>query len=95
MLRFRSPLTPNPEILTTLMKVLVTTTSFMDTPGPHHDLLQAQGWEVVSARGPLSEDDIFALVDAITVGGIVKPAGLGDGPSPSAEGHRQASLDDL
>ena len=53
------------------MKVLVTTTSFTDTPGPHHDLLKAQGWEVVTARGPLSEDEIFALVgdfDAIICG---------------------------
>lgn len=34
----------------------------MDTPGPHHDLLKAQGWEVTTARGPLSEEDILALV---------------------------------
>jgi D-3-phosphoglycerate dehydrogenase len=53
------------------MKVLITTTSFIDTPGPHHDLLKAQGWEVVTARGPLSEEDIFNLVgdfDAIICG---------------------------
>jgi len=43
-------------------RVLVTTTSFQDTPGPHHDLLNAQGYELIRARGPLSENDVLALV---------------------------------
>jgi D-3-phosphoglycerate dehydrogenase / 2-oxoglutarate reductase len=37
------------------MRVLLSTCSFQDTPGPHHPLLEAQGWEVVRERGPLSE----------------------------------------
>ncbi len=43
-------------------RVLVTTTSFQDTPGYHHELLGEQGYELVTARGPLTEDEIFELV---------------------------------
>ena len=46
-------------------RILVTTTSFQDTPGPHHDALAATGWEVIRARGPLSEADTAALVGDI------------------------------
>jgi len=44
------------------MKILVTTTSFQDTPGAHHDLLAQTGWEIIRARGPLNEADTLALV---------------------------------
>jgi D-3-phosphoglycerate dehydrogenase / 2-oxoglutarate reductase len=44
------------------VKILLTTTSFQDTPGPHHDLLAQSGWEIVRARGPLNEADTLALV---------------------------------
>lgn len=44
------------------MKILLTTTSFQDTPGAHHDLLAQTGWEIVRARGPLNEADTLALV---------------------------------
>ena len=47
------------------IRILVTTTSFQDTPGPHHDALAATGWEVVRARGPLSEADTLACVGDI------------------------------
>ena len=53
------------------MRVLVTTTSFMDTPGAHHDLLQAQGFDIVTARGPLDETQMISLlgqVDGIICG---------------------------
>ncbi len=43
-------------------RVLVTTTSFQDTPGSHHDLLNSQGYELTRARGPLPEDEIYQLV---------------------------------
>jgi len=46
-------------------RILVTTSSFQDTPGPHHDALAATGWEIVTARGPLSEADTRALVGEI------------------------------
>ena len=45
-----------------MKKVLITTTSFQDTPGAHQDLLQSCGWELSYARGPLSEQQIFDLV---------------------------------
>ena len=51
--------------------ILLTTTSFQDTPGGHHDALAATGWEVVRARGPLSEEDLLPLmggVDALLCG---------------------------
>jgi D-3-phosphoglycerate dehydrogenase len=44
------------------MRIALTTTSFQDTPGRHHDLLKASGLEIVSARGPLSEDQMLDLV---------------------------------
>ena len=44
------------------MKILITTTSFQDTPGGHHDLLAQTGWEIIRARGPLNEADTLALV---------------------------------
>ncbi|MEI7603363.1 MAG: NAD(P)-dependent oxidoreductase, partial [Opitutae bacterium] len=43
-------------------RILLTTTSFQDTPGEHHKMLAATGWEVVNARGPLSEADTLALM---------------------------------
>src|SRR3954465_10074801 len=44
------------------MRILLTTTSFQDTPGPHHDVLVKSGFEVVRARGPLSEQQVLDLV---------------------------------
>ena len=46
------------------MRILLTTTSYQDTPGPHHDLLAASGFEVIRARGPLPEKDMLELVRA-------------------------------
>lgn len=43
-------------------RILLTTTSFQDTPGAHHDTLAKTGWEIVTARGPLSEADTLARV---------------------------------
>lgn len=42
-------------------RVLLTTTSFQDTPGTHQDLLNTQDWEIVRARGPLSEAEMLDL----------------------------------
>jgi D-3-phosphoglycerate dehydrogenase len=44
------------------MKVLITTTSFQDTPGAHHDLLKNTGWQIQTARGPLPEAEMLKLV---------------------------------
>lgn len=46
------------------MKILLTTTSFQDTPGAHHDVLKASGFEVVTARGPLTEQQMLDLIKA-------------------------------
>lgn len=43
------------------MKILLTTTSFQDTPGPHHDLLAAKGYDITRERGPLSEARMLEL----------------------------------
>lgn len=43
------------------MKILLTTTSFQDTPGPHHDMLAAKGYEIVRERGPLPEARMLEL----------------------------------
>lgn len=42
-------------------RVLLTTTSFQDTPGIHHDMLAATGFEIVRERGPLSEARMLEL----------------------------------
>lgn len=48
-----------------MKRILLTTTSFQDTPGEHHQLLAGTGWEIVRARGPLNEADTLALVGDI------------------------------
>jgi len=44
-----------------MTRVLLTTTSYQDTPGPHHELLEGQGWEIVRERGPLPEERMLEL----------------------------------
>ena len=46
------------------MRILLTTTSFQDTPGKHHDVLKLSGYDVVTARGPLSEQQMLELVSS-------------------------------
>ncbi|MEM1108548.1 MAG: phosphoglycerate dehydrogenase [Planctomycetota bacterium] len=50
------------------MKILLTTTSYQDTPGDHHQVLQDSGFEVVRARGPLNEAEMLDLIE--TSGGF-------------------------
>ncbi len=45
------------------MKILLTTTSYQDTPGKHHEVLKASGFDVVRARGPLDEAAMLKLVN--------------------------------
>ncbi|HZZ59486.1 MAG TPA: phosphoglycerate dehydrogenase [Opitutaceae bacterium] len=42
-------------------RVLLTTTSFQDTPGAHHSLLEQAGFDLVRERGPLSEARMLEL----------------------------------
>jgi D-3-phosphoglycerate dehydrogenase / 2-oxoglutarate reductase len=51
-----SPIRPFP-----IMRILLTTCSYQDTPGPHHALMESQGWQVVRERGPLSEARMLEL----------------------------------
>lgn len=44
-----------------MTRVLLTTTSFQDTPGVHHELLAKTGYEIVRERGPLSESRMMEL----------------------------------
>ena len=43
------------------MRVLLTTTSYQDTPGDHHALLEGQGYEIHRERGPLPERRMLEL----------------------------------
>lgn len=65
-----------------MTKILLTTTSFQDTPGPHHELLERQGFDITRERGPLPEARMLELAgdfdaflcgdDAITRGVLEK-----------------------
>ena len=43
-------------------KILVTTTSFQDSPGEHHNLLNAQDWDIDYLRGPLKEYELLNII---------------------------------
>jgi len=44
------------------MKILLTTTSFADTPGQHHTILADSGHEIVTVRGPVRENALLELI---------------------------------
>lgn len=46
------------------MRILLTTTTYQDTPGPHHERLGASGHQIIRARGPLPEHEMLDLVQA-------------------------------
>lgn len=48
-----------------MTRVLLTTTSFQDTPGEHHQMLADAGYELVCKRGPLTEEQMLAEVGEI------------------------------
>lgn len=53
------------------MKILLTSTSFQDTPGAHHDLLNSQGFEIDRLRGPVTEEVLLPIIqdyDAVICG---------------------------
>ncbi|MGF1531409.1 MAG: phosphoglycerate dehydrogenase [Puniceicoccaceae bacterium] len=53
------------------MRILLSTTSYQDTPGPHHELLASSGAEIVTARGPLPESEMLSTAgqfDALLCG---------------------------
>ena len=44
------------------MKILLTSTSFQDTPGKHHDLLEKAGLEIDTLRGPVKTDVLLPII---------------------------------
>lgn len=53
------------------MKVLLTSTSFQDTPGKHQELLEKQNFDLDSIRGPISEAELLPIIgqyDAVICG---------------------------
>lgn len=53
------------------MKILLTSTSFMDTPGSHHDLLKTIDAEINTMRGPVNEAALLPVIaqyDAVVCG---------------------------
>jgi len=53
------------------VRILLTTTSYQDIAGPHHELLESTGVEIVRERGPLPESKMLELAgdfDAILCG---------------------------
>ena len=53
------------------MKILLTTTSFQDTPGRHQELLYSQGFEIDKLRGPITEAELLPIIanyDAVICG---------------------------
>lgn len=53
------------------MKVLLTSTSFQDTPGAHHDLLHSRNYEIDTLRGPIMEEELLPIIqnyDAVICG---------------------------
>ncbi len=44
------------------MRILLTTTSYQDTPGAHHQLLKDSGFEIVTARGPLTASQLQEII---------------------------------
>jgi len=45
------------------IKILLTTTSYQDTQGKHHEMLAKSGFDVVRARGPLKSGEMLKLVE--------------------------------
>jgi D-3-phosphoglycerate dehydrogenase / 2-oxoglutarate reductase len=44
------------------LKVLLTSTSFQDTPGKHHDVLKATHFDIDTLRGPVKEDVLKPII---------------------------------
>lgn len=45
------------------MKILLTSTSFQDTPGTHQDKLYGAGLEIDTLRGPVKEEVLLPVID--------------------------------
>ena len=45
------------------LKILLTSTSFQDTPGSHHELLENSGYTIIKLRGPIKEKVMLSVID--------------------------------
>ena len=45
------------------MRILLTSTSFQDTPGKHHDFLNSQSWDIDNLRGPVDESVLLPIIN--------------------------------
>lgn len=46
-----------------MKKILLTSTSFQDTPGEHQLQLESTGYEITRLRGPLVENELLTIID--------------------------------
>ena len=46
-----------------MKKILLTSTSFQDTPGEHQVQLESTGYEITRLRGPLVENELLPIID--------------------------------
>ena len=46
-----------------MKKILLTSTSFQDTPGKHQLQLESTGYEITCHRGPLTENELLPIID--------------------------------
>lgn len=44
------------------MKILLTSTSFQDTPGKHQELLKSTGFEITNLRGPVKKEVLLPII---------------------------------
>jgi len=44
------------------MKILITSTSFQDTPGKHKDVIKNSGYEIDTLRGPVTKDVLLPII---------------------------------
>lgn len=45
------------------LEILLTSTSFQDTPGSHQSLLEKQGFNITKLRGPVKENVLLDIID--------------------------------
>ena len=46
-----------------MIKILLTSSSFIDTPGKHHDFISKQDFEVDYLKGPLKENQLLKIIN--------------------------------
>ena len=54
------------------VRILLSTTSYQDTPGSHHDLLESQGWDIGIEQSFFDGDVVVADVEADRHGWLVR-----------------------